>query len=78
VRISPRERAYGNVWGHLHLYARYDNRAVRHRIRDMMTDAEIAWTINASEDMLVGRAAANYGMRLFGTYYQSPWWYHKD
>ena len=76
--VSRRELAYGNVWQKLHNYLRYDDRAVQKRVRFMMTDAEVEWTINASEDMLVGRAAANYGMRLFGDYRQSPWWYHKD
>jgi hypothetical protein len=44
----------------------------------MMTDAEIEWTIAASEDMIVGRASVNYGLRLFRNWKQSPWWYHKD
>jgi len=76
--VSRRDLAYGNVWSKLHNYAKYGDRAVRKRIYEMMTDAEVGWTINASEDMLVGRAAANYGMRLFGDYRQSPWWYHRD
>lgn len=76
--FTRRDLAYSNVYSKLRDYARYGDAAVRKRVYSMMSDKEVEWTINASEDMLVGRAAANYGMRLFGTYTQSPWWYHKD
>lgn len=77
-KITRRDRAYGNIDQKIGHYIKFDPRAVRRRVYEMMSDAEIEWTIHASEDMIVGRAAANYGMRLFGDYRQSPWWYHKD
>jgi hypothetical protein len=76
--ITARDRAYGNIDQKIGNYIKFSPQAVRKRVYQMMSDAEVAWTINASEDMIVGRAAANYGMRLFGDYRQSPWWYHKD
>lgn len=76
--ISRRDRAYGNIVAKIGDYIKFDPKAVRKRVYQMMTDAEIEWTIAASEDMIVGRAAVNYGLRLFGTYSQSPWWYHRD
>ena len=76
--ISRRDLAYGNVDQKIGHYVKYSPQAIRNRIYNMMTDAEVEWTISADEDMIVGRAAANYGMRLFGDYRQSPWWYHKD
>jgi hypothetical protein len=76
--VSRRDLAEGNVERQIGHYIKYSPAAVHKRIHYMMTDNEVEWTIHASEDMIVGRAAANYGMRLFGDYRQSPWWYHKD
>ena len=78
AKISRRDRAYGNVLAKIGNYIKFNPSAVRKRIYEMMTDAEVEWTIIASEDMIVGRASVNYGLRLFGDYRQSPWWYHKD
>jgi hypothetical protein len=74
--FSARDRAYGNVHRKIGTYQKYNDNTVRRHVYQMMTDAEVEWTINASEDMIVGRAEANYGIRPFGNIVQSPWWYH--
>lgn len=74
--LSSRDRAYSSIFGKLGGYEKYNDDSVRRHVYNMMSDAEIEYAINASEDMLVGRAAANYGIRLFRGFAQSPWWYH--